>query len=76
MRLKRRDGGAVRQPAATTKITPEWVCPECDYFEEAEEEEPEVPERARSARADSQQDFLAEGILELLELERRFALVA
>ena len=29
-----------------------------------------------SARADRQQDFLAEGILELLELQRRLALVA
>src|SRR5262249_1550294 len=29
----------------------------------------------RSARADGQQDFLAQGVLELLEFERRFALV-
>lgn len=29
-----------------------------------------------SARANRQQDFLAEGILEFLELERRLALVA
>ena len=33
-------------------------------------------EGVTSARADRQQDFLAEGILELLELQRRFALVA
>ena len=37
-----------------------------EAFREAEE----------SARADGEQDFLAEGILELLELERRLALVA
>jgi hypothetical protein len=24
-------------PDATTGIAAEWVCPECDYFEEAEE---------------------------------------
>jgi YgiT-type zinc finger domain-containing protein len=25
-------------PNATTRTTMEWVCPDCDYFEEAEEE--------------------------------------
>jgi molybdopterin biosynthesis enzyme MoaB len=25
-------------PGATTRTTREWVCPECDYFEEADEE--------------------------------------
>lgn len=25
-------------PRATTKTTWEWLCPDCDYFEEAEEE--------------------------------------
>jgi hypothetical protein len=25
-------------PNATTRTTSEWVCPDCDYFEEAEEE--------------------------------------
>jgi molybdopterin biosynthesis enzyme MoaB len=25
-------------PSATTRTTTEWVCPDCDYFEEAEEE--------------------------------------
>jgi transposase len=25
-------------PNATTRITREWVCPDCDYFEEADEE--------------------------------------
>jgi ssDNA-binding Zn-finger/Zn-ribbon topoisomerase 1 len=26
-------------PNATTRTTREWVCPDCDYFEEAEEAE-------------------------------------
>jgi len=25
-------------PGATTRISREWVCPDCDYFEDAEEE--------------------------------------
>ena len=25
-------------PSATTRTATEWVCPDCDYFEEAEEE--------------------------------------
>lgn len=25
-------------PKGTTQTTTEWVCPDCDYFEEAEEE--------------------------------------
>lgn len=25
-------------PKATTRTSREWVCPECDYFEEVEEE--------------------------------------
>ena len=25
-------------PGSTTRTTREWVCPDCDYFEEAEEE--------------------------------------
>jgi len=25
-------------PSATTRVTREWVCFDCDYFEEAEEE--------------------------------------
>ena len=25
-------------PAPTVRKTREWVCPDCDYFEEAEEE--------------------------------------
>ena len=24
-------------PSATTQTTREWVCPDCDYFEEADE---------------------------------------
>ena len=25
-------------PSATVRSTTEWLCPDCDYFEEAEEE--------------------------------------
>ena len=25
-------------PNATSRVSVEWVCPECDYFEEVEEE--------------------------------------
>ena len=25
-------------PSASTRVTSEWVCSDCDYFEEAEEE--------------------------------------
>ena len=25
-------------PRDTTRITREWVCPDCDYFEDADEE--------------------------------------
>ena len=25
-------------PNASTRVAREWVCPDCDYFEEAEEE--------------------------------------
>jgi rubredoxin len=40
MRLERRQT-VVRipgNPKETTKVTEEWVCPDCDYFEEAEQE--------------------------------------
>jgi hypothetical protein len=40
MRLKSRDT-VVRipgNPNATTRTAYEWVCPDCDYFEEADEE--------------------------------------
>jgi len=40
--MKRRETKSVTRvpgnPSATTRITWEWVCPDCDYFEEAEEE--------------------------------------
>lgn len=26
---------------AKTRIVHEWICPECDYFEETDEEEPQ-----------------------------------
>ena len=28
----------LRRPEASTNITTEWVCPDCDYFEDVEEE--------------------------------------
>jgi hypothetical protein len=40
MRLRRTET-VVRipgNPKETTRASAEWVCPECDYFEEAEEE--------------------------------------
>jgi hypothetical protein len=41
--MRRRDREVVERvpgtpQTATTKFT-EWVCPECDYFEEADEED-------------------------------------
>jgi hypothetical protein len=27
-------------PQPTTRSSTEWICPDCDYFEEAEEEKP------------------------------------
>jgi len=41
MRLRTHDA-VVRipgNPNATTHTTREWVCPDCDYFEDADEEE-------------------------------------
>jgi len=35
MRLSERD---VQERDGTTKHVREWICPECDYFEEAEVE--------------------------------------
>jgi ssDNA-binding Zn-finger/Zn-ribbon topoisomerase 1 len=29
-------------PSTTTRTTREWVCPDCDYFEEAEKAETET----------------------------------
>ena len=26
-------------PAPSTRVQKEWICPDCDYYEEAEEEE-------------------------------------
>ena len=26
-------------PNATTRVSREWVCPDCDYFEEADEDD-------------------------------------
>ena len=63
-------------PSATTRTTSEWVCPDCDYFEEAEEEEQVKNGAPRLARADGQQNFFAERILELFEVQRGLALVA
>jgi transposase len=40
MRLRQQEA-VVRVPGnlnATTRTTREWVCPDCDYFEEADEE--------------------------------------
>jgi hypothetical protein len=40
MRLRQRED-VVRipgNPSATVRSTEEWLCPDCDYFEEAEEE--------------------------------------
>jgi hypothetical protein len=40
MRLRRTES-VVRvpgNPTATTRTTAEWVCPDCDYFEEADED--------------------------------------
>jgi hypothetical protein len=40
MRLKRTDH-VVRvpgHPEPTTRTSSEWICPECDYFEEADAE--------------------------------------
>ena len=38
MRLKRTEQpvNVPGNPGTTTRHIPEWVCPECDYFEEAE----------------------------------------
>ena len=56
----------------------EWVCRECDYFEETEETGSRRMERRRKAstRADGEQDFVAQRVLDLLEIQRRLALVA
>jgi C4-type Zn-finger protein len=40
MRLKRTEQSVpvAGKPRPSTKISAEWICPECDYFEEAEED--------------------------------------
>jgi hypothetical protein len=40
MLLKRTEQPApvAGNPRPATKISAEWICPECDYFEEAEED--------------------------------------
>ena len=40
MRLKRTEDvlRVPGNPHPTRRITSEWVCPDCDYYEEAEEE--------------------------------------
>ncbi|MGE5245525.1 MAG: YgiT-type zinc finger protein [Betaproteobacteria bacterium] len=40
MRLHRRESvvHVPGSPTTSTKSISEWVCPECDYFEEADEE--------------------------------------
>jgi hypothetical protein len=40
-----------RSPEASTNITTEWICPDCDYFEDVEEEsESGAPRLARANR--------------------------
>jgi len=41
MRLKRSETPVQvpGNPRPTTRRTVEWICPDCDYYEEAEEEE-------------------------------------
>jgi hypothetical protein len=40
MRLKRSEQSVpmADQPQPSRKISAEWICPECDYFEEADED--------------------------------------
>ena len=40
MRLERKEQmiQVPGNPRATQRITAEWICPDCDYYEEAEEE--------------------------------------
>jgi uncharacterized protein with PIN domain len=40
MRLQQRENVVQipGNPSATTRRSSEWVCPDCDYFEEVEEE--------------------------------------
>lgn len=36
MRLSVRDIESPGESAGTVRVIREWICPECDYFEEAE----------------------------------------
>jgi acetone carboxylase gamma subunit len=36
MRLSVRDIAAAAENAGAVRVVREWICPECDYFEEAE----------------------------------------
>ncbi len=36
MRLSVRDIQGPAERAAATRVVREWICPECDYFEDAE----------------------------------------
>jgi len=38
LKESRNTGQVHGNPGATTRTVREWVCPECDYFEEAEAE--------------------------------------
>ena len=62
-------------PTPSTTRSPEWVCPDCDYFEEADEEGT-VGTAPASARADRQQHFFTQLIFELRKVQRRFAFIA
>jgi hypothetical protein len=81
MRLETRE--VISQVPGTNQqlctIVREWVCRERDYFEEAEDlggAEKEERGRSHSARADRQQNFFAECVFDLLEIEGCLALVA
>jgi len=70
-----------RVPGTTQEVrrtSHEWVCRECDYFEEAEEGEPDArwsPAR-RSAGSDGEEHLTPQRVLDLLEIERGLTLVA
>jgi C4-type Zn-finger protein len=38
LKVSRNSAQVPGNPGATTRTVREWVCPECDYFEEAESE--------------------------------------
>lgn len=62
-----------------TRAFREWTCPECDYFEDADENTPEdvaATAGSDSAGAERQQQILADGVVQFIQVERRLALVA